>query len=431
MRFRKSIKICKGVRINFSKSGISTTVGGKGVSMSLGGRGAYLNTSIPGTGLYNRTRIGGGTSTKTSTNSYPSTVSQTINLKLDDNGNITFYDEFGRQINDPSLIRKVKSTPAFKAERERMMKERFEKISGENEPFVNIHQQASDVYSAEEYVDKFKKLAPKKYVPKTYRGSKPTENHVMALLQKEALNNVKTWKFWRVAKERNLYVEKNLRLRLDEEIKKWAEAKERFDKQQEILAQAENKKYLSEYNETKEKMQKLIEGNDQYIETEIEKWLSSVELPVEFNLQLEYCEGTLLVDLDLPEIEDLPQEKAVMLANGTTKKKPKTKKELKEDYINCVFGLAIFFCSHLFNVSPCIKQIVMSAYTQRSSSKAMDPEDEYVYSIKFVREVFEKKPMKSIMTPLSFCLEFENRCDITSTLILKKIVPFGIEENER
>lgn len=425
MRFRKSVKICKGVRINFSKSGISTTVGGRGMSVSLGGRGTYLNTSIPGTGIYNRTKIGGGTPTSTKTSSYSYTVSQTINLKLADDGNITFYDESGRQINDPSLIRKVKSTPSFKAERERMMKERFEKISSENEPFVNIHQLASDVYSAEEYLDKFTKLAPQKHISKIYGVSKPTENHIIAMLQKEAFANVRTWRFWRIVKEREIYVEKNIKSRREEEIKKWFEAKELFDKQQAILAQAENEKYLLEYNKTKEKMQKLIEGDEQYIETEIERWLSSVELPVEFNLQFEYLDGILLVDLDLPEIEDLPQEKAVMLANGTTKRKPKTQKELKEDYINCIFGLAIFFASHLFNVSPCIKQIVMSAYTQRSSNRVMAPKNEYVYSIKFSREAFENKQINRITTPLSFCLEFENRCDITSTLILKSIEPFN------
>lgn len=36
MRFRKSIKICKGVRLNLSKSGVSATVGIKGASVNFG-----------------------------------------------------------------------------------------------------------------------------------------------------------------------------------------------------------------------------------------------------------------------------------------------------------------------------------------------------------------------------------------------------------
>lgn len=59
-RFRKSFKIAPGVRINLSKSGVSTTVGGKGASVNFGKNGTYLNTGIPGTGLYSREKISGG-----------------------------------------------------------------------------------------------------------------------------------------------------------------------------------------------------------------------------------------------------------------------------------------------------------------------------------------------------------------------------------
>jgi hypothetical protein len=59
MRFRKSIKIAPGLKINLSKSGISTTVGGKGLSANIGSRGAYLNTGIPGTGVSARHKLPG------------------------------------------------------------------------------------------------------------------------------------------------------------------------------------------------------------------------------------------------------------------------------------------------------------------------------------------------------------------------------------
>lgn len=62
--YRKRIKIAPGMHLNFSKRGISTTIGGRGVSVNIGKNGTYLNTSIPGTGLYNRQKIGGGTSSR-------------------------------------------------------------------------------------------------------------------------------------------------------------------------------------------------------------------------------------------------------------------------------------------------------------------------------------------------------------------------------
>ena len=55
-RFRKSIKIAPGIRINLSKSGISTTVGIKGASVTVGHGKKRTNFGIPGTGIsYNTT----------------------------------------------------------------------------------------------------------------------------------------------------------------------------------------------------------------------------------------------------------------------------------------------------------------------------------------------------------------------------------------
>ena len=59
MKYRKRVTLFPGVRLNISRSGISTTVGVPGASVNLGRRGAYLNTGIPGTGIYDRRRIGG------------------------------------------------------------------------------------------------------------------------------------------------------------------------------------------------------------------------------------------------------------------------------------------------------------------------------------------------------------------------------------
>ena len=62
LRFRKSVKICKGVRVNFGKSGASLSVGTKGCrySMHTSGR-RTASVGIPGTGLYYTQSSGGGT----------------------------------------------------------------------------------------------------------------------------------------------------------------------------------------------------------------------------------------------------------------------------------------------------------------------------------------------------------------------------------
>jgi hypothetical protein len=60
MRFRRRAKLFPGVYLNFSKTGISTTIGVRGASVNFNKQGAFLNTGIPGTGIYDRQKIGGG-----------------------------------------------------------------------------------------------------------------------------------------------------------------------------------------------------------------------------------------------------------------------------------------------------------------------------------------------------------------------------------
>jgi len=57
-RFRKSIKIAPGIKINIGKKGISSlSVGPRGAHINVGKNGTSVSTGIPGTGLYNVTRL--------------------------------------------------------------------------------------------------------------------------------------------------------------------------------------------------------------------------------------------------------------------------------------------------------------------------------------------------------------------------------------
>lgn len=60
MYFRKRFNINKFFSINASKSGLGVSFGPRGCKMSVGPKGTYLTTSIPGTGLYSRQKIGSG-----------------------------------------------------------------------------------------------------------------------------------------------------------------------------------------------------------------------------------------------------------------------------------------------------------------------------------------------------------------------------------
>jgi hypothetical protein len=58
-RFRKVISVLPGVKINLSKSGVSTSLGGKGATVNVGSTGRRtLTLGIPGTGMSYQVPLG-------------------------------------------------------------------------------------------------------------------------------------------------------------------------------------------------------------------------------------------------------------------------------------------------------------------------------------------------------------------------------------
>lgn len=50
-RFRKTIKLLPGVRLNLSKSGISTSIGVPGATVNISDKGTRGTVGLPGTGI--------------------------------------------------------------------------------------------------------------------------------------------------------------------------------------------------------------------------------------------------------------------------------------------------------------------------------------------------------------------------------------------
>lgn len=58
-RFRKTIKLFPGVKINLSKSGISTSIGVQGATVNIGKKGTRATVGLPGTGISYGEKVSG------------------------------------------------------------------------------------------------------------------------------------------------------------------------------------------------------------------------------------------------------------------------------------------------------------------------------------------------------------------------------------
>lgn len=323
MRFRKSIKVTKGVKLNLSKGGASFTVGsGLPVSLNVGTKGAYLNWSIPGTGVYDRVRL-----------------DKVLKEKL---GGVLGFGTAAAEEEEPE---------------EKSAKKTGTKAAAKKSSATKTTAKPTSKKTASARTETKKEPA------------RPSDEEMNAIAQQIALVNIH-------------------RQAID--------------------------------------VSKKASGtlNADEAEAQIEAWLSESEAPIEFSVQPEVIEskGAVMIDLDLPEIEDMPQDKLAELADGTIKIKKKTKKEQVEDYRTCVFGLGEYVASHVFAEVPQAKKVVVSAYTQRRSEKTGELLDVFIYSVVFSRGDFTKDYQDK--DPYEFCQKLPSRFYVLASGVMKEIVPF-------
>lgn len=75
--FRKKVTIAPGIRLNLSKSGVSTTIGPRSASINIGKKGVYGNISIPGIGIYKREKLSGNSNKKKQSQQKIATIEST------------------------------------------------------------------------------------------------------------------------------------------------------------------------------------------------------------------------------------------------------------------------------------------------------------------------------------------------------------------
>lgn len=422
MRFRKSLRIGKGMKLNFSKSGMSFTTGMKGASVNFGNKGTFLNTGIPGTGLYDRKRINSDTSGQQFSDDNANYMK--VGIHLEDDGKILIKDENNNVITDESLIRKIKRMEIYKAAVEKAVKIKKSEVDNKTAEFVEVYMSAPALAERKMVEKELNNLKFKEYKIKKFDDEKPTNENCETELQAKANREIGSVFFWKNKSLRKAYVEQNLEKYYSDAVKEWETKKNKFEKNEEKQKEKKDKEAKAEYLTEKERLENLLESSEDCIETTLAELFNELKLPVEFSVgyELKQKGKTVCIDLDLPEIEDLNTEKADITASGKLSVKKKSKKVLNEEYAKGVVGLAYFFAAHVFNISFSIDNVLVSGYTQRNNPKNGKIEDQYIYSILFERDKFKDLNIQKI-NPLESMGMFKNISNIDSSFLMKTIEP--------
>lgn len=417
MRYRNRIKLAPGVNINLSKTGISTTVGPRGANINFGKNGTHLNTGIPGTGLYNRNKISGSKS-KAISNSNSSSSQVGVQLDLNENYDpvIQIFSESGQNITNDTLVNKIKRTPEFKENLKTIYKKYHDLIQNKTLEFTEIHKQVITPITKETVEKELEKLKPETYSKQRFGKNKPSLQDIEVELLKEAKEKYNSFLFWKNGKNRKTYISENIENRFKTRLENWENEKSFFENKESEKEEKQEKEFQEDFEFKKRILKGNLEGTSEAVLLNFETILNEIDIKPEFHLDFEYDETLkrFHIDLDLPEIEDLPNETANILKSGKLSLKNKTQNLLKEEYANCVTGLGLLIGGVAFMSGVGVERVSISGYSQRIDKKDGIEKDDYLYTVDFDREQFSNINFDKI-EPLETFQLFPHKMSISKT----------------
>jgi len=136
LRFRKTITLAPGIRMNLSGSGASFSFGGRGASVTVGNRGTFLNAGIPGTGISTRRKLGDPSHSSSSAASGKRIVNVEVTSGITDDGTLYFKDQQGYPLDEKTIARvKKEKEDLVKG----LMQQKCDEINREIESLGEIH----------------------------------------------------------------------------------------------------------------------------------------------------------------------------------------------------------------------------------------------------------------------------------------------------
>lgn len=420
-RFQRRIKIAPGVRVNIGKSGISgVTFGQRGASVSVGKRGTYANIGTPIPGLSSRTRLD-GTSSRRTTPSEKALLIQAwdgvaVEPQLDDEGAVVFVAKDG--VPAPDVVAREMHSQNAEAIAG-WLDERVAELNAEREAIVNLHVRTP--------------AEPLRFVPARFDAPAPTRMTVpelelppetppgcLGVIQRLLPGLRRRWEGARdaeVEELRRLHGAATQEADADHRTAsaRWEVAKREFD------AREAGRRWLWEEGRRSDP-----EAVGEFLEQQLGQIAWPRETLVDFDFDVD--DETLWLDVDLPEIEDLPDKEAV--ARGGAKGigfKNRSATAVRKDYMTHVHGIGFLLVGLAFAALPSIEKVVVSGYSQRLDKATGRIGDEYLYSVRVDRGGWGRVDLGSLdrVDPVEALAAFDIRRRMTKTGVFRPIEPFA------
>jgi hypothetical protein len=391
IRFRRTIKLAPGLRLNFGKRGVSLSAGIRGLNLTLGKNGAFVNAGLPGTGLSCRERIG-STHRKHYTSQMSSKATAVdMHLQLKDDGSLMITADDG--------------TTLSAAELKFIRTQRKDQIVSWLQTRVNALNSLRDELLA------FHLETPSEsqiltYLPETFDRVPPQRPVELTL----------GWFASRLPGRRRKVHQQNAQRQHDFED-----------------AMIDWKNAEHEHSETESYRKQLIETKRYQAPDGIHEFLavlfSGICWPRETLLNFEVSQDgrQISLDVNLPEIEDMPSTAAsVLVSKLAVKFKTYSEIQLRKDYMQHIHAVLFRIAGEVFAAVPLSQSIVISGFSQRLNPQTGRTRDDYLISARIERRIWATLNFQDLETlSLTECFQlFDLRRDMTKTGIFRPILPY-------
>ena len=392
LRFQRRIRVLPGVRLNIGKRGVSTSVGVRGASLTLGKRGVHGNVGAPGTGLSYRTRLDTGAGTREASRAaHAAAQPQPAHLHLREDGTVDVLDESGNPL----------PARAVRAFREQQGEQIAAWLQGECDAINAILTETSEIHlrcpAPDEVpaysLGQFTEVPPAEPVPET--------PGFFARLSPRA-------------RRRNEEGNRAARTAWEREMRRWRGRKERFEREQEERWRRFQWAQLGSEPEMSDFFQDRIEDLTWPRETH-------------FDFGIEKGGKAMFIDVDLPEIQDLPRRWATVPRRGLRLGvRTVSDAENRRNYARHIHGVLFRIVGEAFTSFPRMQRVVTSGYSQRIRNATGTVANEYLISVSVDRRRWCRIDFSALerVDPVEALAQFDLRRRMTRTGVFTAIEPF-------
>lgn len=365
-RLRRSVRLMPGLRLNLGLSGLSLSAGPRGASVNIGPRGVFRNIGLPGTGLSHRSRIGPPVTRPTA-----SYEQHTVSLDLDHQGRLVIHAADGQQL-EQGLERRIRRERA--SELLEWLRKRCEEIEAGFGAIATVHLDTPAPRDRASYVPApFGQTEPSAPEPPRFgfwdrivpgRKRAREARHAADQEQFQAAHRA-----WEAAREEHRAVQERERVRVEEQLLK-------------------DTTVMSE---------------------ELERALAARTWPRETLVHFAIEDGgtVLLLDVDLPEFEDMPTQAATVASRGLKLNiHERSATQLRHAYAAHVHGVVFRLVGIAFGTLPALREVVCSGFSQRRDPRTAHEQDDYLLSVRVSREQWSTIDFRALshLDPVA-CLE--------------------------